>query len=91
MLVLLRIILTVAVLFWYSPLRAPSSWEKPGEARPAASQEAEAPHGFGPSSFERVGRVIRAWEMLPDEDRDTVPRSVVRSLPPIAATRKPAG
>jgi hypothetical protein len=29
--------------------------------------------------------------MLPDEDRDTVLRSVVRSLPPIAATRKPAG
>ncbi|MFL5212513.1 MAG: hypothetical protein ACJ8DH_01345 [Microvirga sp.] len=87
MLVLLRIILTVGVLFWYSPLRAPSPWEKPGEARPAASQE--GPHGFGPSSFERVGRVIRAWEMLPDEDRDTVLRSVVRSLPPIAATRKP--
>ena len=87
MLVLLRIILTVGVLFWYSPLRAPSPWEKPGEARPAAAQEAA--HGFGPSSFERVGRVIRAWEMLPDEDRDTVLRSVVRSLPPIAATRKP--
>ena len=86
--VLLRIILTVAVLFWYSPLRAPSSWEKPGEARPAVSQE--GPDGFGSSSFERVGRVIRAWEMLPDEDRDTVLRSVVRSLPPIAAPRKPA-
>ncbi|HJW77486.1 MAG: hypothetical protein ACJ8D8_10400 [Microvirga sp.] len=64
MLVLLRIVLTVGVLYWYSPLRAPSPWEKPGEARPAASQE--GPHGFGPSSFERVGRVIRAWEMLPD-------------------------
>ena len=86
--VLLRIILTIGVLFWFSPLRAPSPWEKPGEARPASQ---EAPHGFGPSSFERVGRVIRAWEMLPDEDRDTVLRSVVRSLPPIAATRKPAG
>jgi hypothetical protein len=86
MLVLLRIILTVGVLFWYSPLRAPSPWEKP-EARPAASQDAA--HGFGPSSFERVARVIRAWEMLPDEERDTVLRSVVRSLPPIAATRRP--
>jgi len=50
----------------------------------------EGPDGFGSSSFERVGRVIRAWEMLPDEDRDTVLRSVVRSLPPIAAPRKPA-
>ena len=88
MLVLLRIILNVGVLFWFSPLRAPWPWEKPGEARPAVSQE--GPDGFGSSSFERVGRVIRAWEMLPDEDRDTVLRSVVRSLPPIAATRKPA-
>src|SRR5215207_3701483 len=46
MLVLLRIILTVGVLFWYSPLRAPSPWEKPGEARPAAAQD--GPDGFGP-------------------------------------------
>jgi hypothetical protein len=86
MLVLLRIILTVGVLFWCSPLRPPFPWERPGEARPAVSEGVA--HGSGVVSFERVGRAIRAWEALPEEDRETVLRGVVRSLPSIAAARK---
>jgi hypothetical protein len=86
MLVLLRIILTIRALFWCSPLRAPFPWEKPGEARPAAPQDAA--HGSGVVGFERVGRAIRAWEALPEEDRETVLKGVVRSLPSIAAARK---
>jgi hypothetical protein len=74
--------LMVGVLFWLSPLRTPWHWETSTASPDGASSQGPAP-GVGALGLERVGRGLRTWEALPEEDREAVLKGVVRSLPPI--------
>ncbi len=83
MFVLFRIILTIGMIFWYSPLR------QPADAGPTAEPRIES--AAGEADFARLGRLVQAWENLPAEDRDAVLRSVAGRLPTIAGPARESG
>lgn len=75
MLFVLRVAAVVGAIFWLSPQRPALPWE--GADSPPA-----APLGRGEGGLDRIGRFVRAWTSLSEEDRALV----AKALPAIGRT-----
>lgn len=80
MLLVLRIVVVVGAIFWLSPLRPPLPW--------ASQMVATAPQAerSGNGELDRVGRLVRAWEALSDDDRALALKGLSAIGPNLAGT-----